>query len=239
MIEKLSRTTACFLGALICASAGASDVNELQKSVVEMRQKIKAVTDVSPAGFLFVESEQGNYVMSKNGRIAVVNGEVLDVWTGRKITSTADAVASTRYPAQLLSKVGINIEELGGLRLGSGERVVTIFTPVGSKHTQDLMKRLDAMVGQYRFDVYPLPGSPSDQAGPVAVTCAETNEQKHQILRSGAKTTGSCPPEKAQKIAVVADLIGLKKVPAVIAPNGVISQGVPANLESFLGANNE
>ncbi len=105
-------------------------------------------------------------------------------------------------------------------------------------HCRSLIEALPSLAERYRFRLVPLPVlGPDSESAVIRLAClAEQDaDAARQTLRTGRvatlpEATGSCGQAQTQRALVTARLLGIRGVHYLIAPDGRLHQGVPADL---------
>ena len=126
--------------------------------------------------------------------------------------------------------------------MGEGTQTVVVFVDPRCPHCRALLGSLPALGARYRFRLVPLPvlGPASEQAVGRLDCLAEREPQKaREALLSGQvdalpEPTAGCGQARAQRALVTAELLGITGVPYLIAPDGRMQQGAPADLSQWL-----
>jgi len=200
---------------------------------------IRSMEKIPSGGFTAVEGDgvDGLAFISDTGRY-VIRGEMYDTWTGRKVSSLADLREVAGKVS--LSKLGISPDELGAFRFGRGPSEVTVFVDPNCPHCHGLMSAMPALADRYTFSILVVPvlGRDSETAT-RALSCAADKDAALRVLMAGPLRAE--PPQKSdcdlvpiQKRLVTAQLIGVRGVPFVIAPDGRTKGGVPDDLGAWL-----
>lgn len=200
---------------------------------------ITALQRLPVGGVQMVQAGERVLFLSDTGRY-VFTGPAWDLWHGARLTSLAQA-------AQLagridLKRLGLDPAALGALDLGTGEGEVVVFVDPRCPHCRGLMEQLPALAGRYRFRLVPLPILGSDsEAEVLRLACAaerDPTEAREALLGGTAgalpEPTGTCGQASAQRALVTAELMGIRAVPYLIAPDGRLRQGVPEDLVAWL-----
>jgi len=195
------------LGESAPTDAQPSDLASLMQGIGGMRR-------LPVSGVQMVQSGDQVFFVSANGRYAFL-GPGFDLWHGMRLTSVAEAE-------------------------------VLVFVDPRCPQCAALLDRLktvpEATLKTYRFRLIPLPVlSQGSQQEALALNClAETDRPgalaallEHRTDRLPA-ATGSCGQGAIQRALVTAHLLGIERVPFLIAPDGRLQSGVPADLSAWL-----
>ena len=150
---------------------------------------------------------------------------------------------SARLAARVdLKRLGLDPATLGALDLGSGEKDVVAFVDPRCPHCRSLLEKLPNLAERYRFRLVPLPVlGPDSETAVVRLDCHTESDSAaaRKALLAGDVTAlpeaaGTCGQAQAQRALVTARLLGIRGVPYLIAPDGRLQQGVPADLSACL-----
>lgn len=235
LILTLSLPVGSVLGESTAATQP-SDLATLMQGMAGMRR-------LPVSGVQMVQSGEQVFFVSANGRYAFL-GPGFDLWHGTRLTSLAEA-------ERLLSRIDrtrlkLAPEDLGALDLGTGEAEVLVFIdprcPSCAALLDHLQTLLETEAQAYRFRLIPLPvlGQGSQQEA-LALNClAETDRVQALAALLGHRTaslppaTGRCGQESIQRVLVTAHLLGIERVPFLIAPDGRLHAGAPPDLRAWL-----
>jgi thiol:disulfide interchange protein DsbC len=207
--------------------------------IQELLRGIEGMQRLPVAGVQMVQAGERVLFVSANGRY-VFTGPAWDLWHGTKLESLEDGA---RLAERIdLKRLGLDPVALGALDLGSGAGEVVVFVDPRCPHCRGLLDELPTLAERYRFRLIPLPvlGSASE-AAVARLGCLA--EKDHAAAREAllADTVdqipapeGACGQAPAQRALVTAELLGIAGVPYLIAPDGRLQQGAPADLEAWL-----
>jgi thiol:disulfide interchange protein DsbC len=211
-------------------------VTALARAEVPTLHQIDAMASLPVTGLKAVESDGRLLFMSDNGRF-VIDGTLYDVWAQQPLTS----LASIRSAGDRLDlrRLGLPLDDLQALTLGEGAEEVLIFVDPRCPHCHALLKQADQLQFRYTFRILP-----------VAVLGPESEHQVRQLgcalepaaallaLTSGRfaglPQRADCDLAPLQRTLVTAQLLGVKGVPFIVAPDGRISRGRPHSLREWL-----
>ena len=205
-------------------------------------QGISGMQRLPLAGMQMVVAGERVLFVSANGRY-VFTGPAWDLWHGAKLETLEEGA---RLAARIdLTRLGLDPATLGALDLGSGEREFIVFVDPRCPHCRSLLDRLPGLAGRYRFRLVPLPVlGPDSETAVARLGCLA--EQDPAAARDALLANkldrlpapkGTCGQAAAQRALVTAQLLGIAGVPYLIAPDGRLQQGTPADLEAWLEGN--
>lgn len=126
--------------------------------------KIKGVKRLPVNGLSIVETTDGSvFLLSDNGRFAVIGGRWVDVWEGKNISGIADSVSLDKIN---FARMGINVDEFSPYVIGSGPKNVLVFVDPAMDETRAVVRQMAPLGKQYTFKVVllPLNGGPAGAA---------------------------------------------------------------------------
>jgi thiol:disulfide interchange protein DsbC len=139
-----------------------------------------------------------------------------------------------------LQELGLDIDELRPLKLGraDGPRV-TVFVDPHCPHCERLLQSAQSLLGRYHFAILPIgilgPDSATDAR---RLGCAVDRQAAAEALLSrdfgDLVQIADCDLEPLRKTLVTAQMFGVEGVPFLIAPDGAVLRGVPADLAQWL-----
>ena len=227
------------LAMMVLASASvAAQEQSLDERMALAAQSIKidAIATLPIRSLKAVESEGKIVFMSENGRFALV-GQMYDIWQKKPL----DTIAQIRDAGSKLSfkGMGLDIDELNTLSMGSGKEQVVAFVDPNCPICHTLMKDAKGLTEQYTFKFVVVPALGKDSVAPTkAVACAKDRAEALTAFMGNTikslPTQEPCDMKRYSTTLIAADLMGINGVPLVVAPNGDISRGRPSNLSSWL-----
>ena len=147
--------------------------------------KIDGMQDLPITGLKMIKTGDKVVFMSSNGRFALYGGKLLDVWTQQEIKDLPDI---DRIANRIdLSRMKLNIDDLGPVTVGHGKDTVLIFIDPRCPYCGKVMKDLQALQDRYTFKLVmvPLLGQESQNVV-VQLACQQASNDK--------KVQDSCPP---------------------------------------------
>jgi thiol:disulfide interchange protein DsbC len=210
-----------------------------------MSVKIDGMQDLPITGLKMVKTGDQIVFMSSNGRFALYGGKLLDVWTQQEIKDLPDIDRIARRID--LSRMKLNIDDLGPVTVGHGKDSVLIFIDPRCPYCGKVMKDLQALQERYTFKLVMVPilGQESQNIV-VQLACQQASKDqkvqdsvRQRLLKqdyAGLPTDNpaSCNKEPLQRAILTAKLFGLPGVPFLIAPDGRTHSGAPESLTDWL-----
>ena len=241
--QPLAALILALLVSLPAARAAETDATttsaQAPTGIRELLRGIRGMQRLPVAGVQMVEAGERVLFVSDNGRY-VFTGPAWDLWHGARLETLE---ASARLAARIdLKRLGLDPAALWALDLGSGEGEVVVFVDPRCPHCRGLLEQLPALVAKYRFRLVPLPVlGPDSETAVARLGCLAEKDPasaRDALLAGKADQLpapeGTCGQAPAQRALVTAQLLGLAGVPYLIAPDGRLQQGVPADLEAWL-----
>jgi thiol:disulfide interchange protein DsbC len=210
-----------------------------------MSVKIDGMQDLPITGLKMVKTGAQIVFMSSNGRFALYGGKLLDIWTQQEIKDLPDIDRIARRID--LSRMKLNIDDLGPVAVGRGKDSVLIFIDPRCPYCGKVMKDLQALQERYTFKLVMVPilGQESQNVV-VQLACQQASKDqkvqdsvRQRLLKqdyAGLPTDNpaSCNKEPLQRAIVTAKLFGLPGVPFLIAADGRTHSGAPESLTDWL-----
>ena len=226
--EMKMKTTIAATAILLGLVAGASAASQ-----------VDAVQPIPGTGMQMVETQGKTFFMSANGRY-VIQGALMDVWSGKEIKTTRDLAQSASKVD--MSKVGPNLDEMLALTYGAGPKEVLVFVAPGCPYCSRTMAQMAGLEKEYTFKLVPLPilGEASQrQVAELACNAEKYPAEATRALLSESYgnlpiKSVECDMERLAKSTVVSQIIGIRSVPVIVAPDGRVQTGAPSSLAGFL-----
>ena len=199
------------------------------------------VTLPTVTGLKAVVSEGELVFISDNGRFAI-KGTLYDTWHKTRITSLAalKQLSNTLY----LDKLGVKLNELEPLILADNPVATTaskvvVFVDPRCPHCHKLLQQAKRLSDQFTFQIVALPllsRSSTDMVRQLG--CAQDKQQALKALLSGQYQgliqQPDCDTTPMHRALITGNILGIKAVPFLIAPDGRTFQGVPPSLRQWL-----
>ncbi len=198
---------------------------------------IRRLARLPTQGLQAVETTDGQLLyVSDNGRY-LIRGSAYDLWHGAELTSLAQAEdLGGRID---LARLTLDPADLGTLDTGTGPAVL-VFVDPHCPHCADLLAALPSFTDRYRFRLIPLPIAAASQAAVLALHCLGSTDPAAALKALSEQTDPppgaavGCGQGTAQRALVTAQLLGVRGTPFLIAPDGRLHQGRPADLADWL-----
>jgi thiol:disulfide interchange protein DsbC len=221
------------------AVPSSSEYRALNKEALAAKGAIKGVQLLPIDKILFVEAEQGNYLITPDGRF-VFEGKLKDVWHRKTINSLEAARAIERTP---LANIGFKPEEqLATFTIGNpkvkrqGAIFVDPTSPITVTALQELMK--DEKNINWTVILMPLVGGDKAMDRSRRLWCSKDAEGAKIDLINGTSESLSamkqpCSEEPIVMAMMLADLFRISHLPHLIREDGLISEGYPNDFKAW------
>lgn len=234
MRQTLTLAFAAGLAAMAGAGPASADDDAMSRSTLG---GVRAIERLPIAGMSAVEAENvdGIVFMSANGRF-VFKGKAYDLWNGAELNTLEDV----RKAANTITRLPANMSELGPLSYGSGPERVTVFVDPLCPACLQAMSQMPELTEDYTFDlmVVPVLGERSQKLTRALSCATEPAKATEALRREDYSETLAQDPDcdllPIQKRLVTAQLMGIRGVPFIIAPDGRVKQGAPNSLRDWL-----
>ena len=202
-------------------------------------REIEATRQLPAGSFsaIKIKGRQGLYFLSSDGRI-LIKGSAYDLWSGRNLTTLDDIErAATRIDLKGFAAIW---PQLDPLTLGRGPGTVVAFVSPGCPLCRSLIDQAQSLTDRYRFLLLPIPAGGDSAALVRGLACAEDRKAAeaaylhHTFTATAQKPV--CDLEALQRRVITAQLLGIKAVPWIVRPDGVLSPGMPPDLAAWLAA---
>ncbi|NEX23226.1 hypothetical protein G3480_23495 [Thiorhodococcus mannitoliphagus] len=211
--------------------------------IAQLMQGIEGMRRLPVNGVQMVQSGERVFFVSTNGRYAFL-GPAIDLWHGARLTSLAEA---DRLMGRIdRTRLKLDVRDLGALDLGAGAEEVWVFLDPHCPKCANLLDQLQALSpsqrAPYRVRLIPLGVlGQASLATAVRLNCLAESDPAaalEALLSHAFKTLppaeGTCGQGALQRALVTAQLLGITQVPFLIAPDGRLHGGVPADLLAWL-----
>ena len=221
------------------AVPNAADFRAMTKEGLHAKGAVKGVQLLPIDKILFVEAEQGNYLITPDGRF-VFEGKLKDVWHRKTINSLEAARAIERTP---LSNIGFKPEEqLATFTIGNpnikrqGAIFVDPTSPITVTALQDLMKNEKNI--NWTVILMPLVGGDQAMDRARRLWCSKDVEGAKKDLISGTAEALSsmkqpCSEEPIVMAMMLADVFRISHLPHLIREDGLTSEGYPNDFKTW------
>ena len=199
---------------------------------------ITATKRLPVQGLSIVETSSGkSFLVSDNGRLAIVGGRIIDLFENREIHGISDAASLDKID---LARLGIKPSELATFTIGTGDQEAVLFIDPLCDKCRTLISEVTAFSKNYTFHIllYPLRGGRSGVVS-RAITCSPNKQLALQALITGHFETlpapsSSCDVSAVQKAIVTGAALHVNRTPFLILPNGKTHSGDALRLSEAL-----
>lgn len=235
MAQQVSRTTA----PPAAAQPPAANLGDaLSRGIGVGADQIKQSKRLPVQGMSLIETTDGKtFVVSDNGRLAIIGGRVIDLWKAREIRSIADSESLDRIDLQ---RMGIKASDLTRLSVGTGPERVTVFVDPICDPCRQLISDMERFTSTHTFDivVYPVQGGPSGAAS-RRIHCSSSPSLALKAMAAGSYTSlpepaKDCDVNPVQKALITGAVLGIRSVPFLIFKDGTSAYGSSLSLASSL-----
>ena len=200
--------------------------------------QIKATKRLPVQGMSIIETVDGKtFVVSDNGRVAIIGGRIIDLFENREIKGIADTESLDHIN---LKRMGIKGVELATFTIGNGPVEAIVFVDPMCEPCRALVSEMPKYVKQYTFQVlvYPLRGGPSGVAA-RALACAPDKSLALTAFTSGRleslpQPSRNCDVANVQKAMITGSVLGIRSLPFMILPGGKTFSGPAFHLADAL-----
>lgn len=224
---------------LEAAVPDAKTYREETKNNLEAKGVLKGIQELPISKLFFVESEQGTYIVSSDGRF-VFEGVLKDVWHRKTIKDLADAKSVERTP---VSNIGFEPEEqLAHFKFGNPKlpRQGVAFVDPTSPHTGVFLKHLMQKEKEVNWTVVlmPLIGGNNAIDRSRRLWCATDEKQaKLDLIEGSGKSFGKFKDDCSEKPILMGmmltDVFRIKSLPHLIREDGLVSEGFPEKFDDW------
>ncbi|ALU46159.1 hypothetical protein [Pseudoalteromonas rubra] len=203
---------------------------------------VNGIQELPITKLFFVEAENGTYLISADGRFAI-EGSIKDIWHRKTLKTTADVVDTLRMP---LKEMNFDFEqELASVVLGNPAlpRQGIIFGDPSSEHSRALVRQIMAEPDKYHFVFIfmPLIGGEDAVRQSVSLLCAPDRalairDLANNTSKSFLSSNDGCADQNLMFTVFMQEVFRIKHLPHLVREDGLISQGAPLDLDSWLEA---
>jgi thiol:disulfide interchange protein DsbC len=238
------------LPALLGASA-AHAAPPLPLALAHLSAPMQASVQLPGTGVQMLELEDRVAYIAGNGRY-VFTGAAWDLWHGEQLESVAQATALGERidPSRLV----LDPDELGALRFnaeavadadadaddaaGQGEAATWVFVDPRCADCVALLHTLERADIPANVVLLPVDGEKSAHAARRILCAPSDAAARAALLEQTAdalpEPAADCDTQPLVRALVTARLLGIASVPTLIAPDGRLHRGAPADLSSWL-----
>ena len=212
---------------------------EAIKGGLATKGQVIAMREIPLSKLYFVEAEQGNYLISSDGRF-VFEGTLKDVWHRRTIKTADDVRQTERTP---VANLGFEPEkQLAHFVIGNPNlpRQGVAFVDPTSSYTTQFLKSLYEMENEVNWTVVllPLVGGNTSVDRSLRLHCATDRDQaKLDFIYGSNHSFGEmkegCNDEKILLGMMLTDVFRIKSLPHLIREDGLMSNGLPVDFADW------
>jgi thiol:disulfide interchange protein DsbC len=189
----------------------------------------------------YVKSQGQTFLVSGNGHYAIFGDfKIIDVWNRTVIENAQDLKDSNRVSMGIFKRQAKEL--MSTITYGRGAIEVFIFFDHQSKYSNLLNKQVAELGDKYKFYFINFPAIPGSAEIAKKLECnTNATAAKSIILNdySYLENVTNCKgmTEKLRASLFLAKIIGINKVPSIVAPNGKLHEGYVKDLNKFLEVN--
>lgn len=198
--------------------------------------EIKSAKSLPIHGVKMIESDQGVFFISENGRFAW-KGPIYDMWNNRPVATMEDAETVVNHID--VKKIGVKPNDLATLSFGEGQQEEIIFVSSACPHCKKLLEQAVELGKQYRFHIVLIPMGKQSMERTRQLLCAPDQGRAIKALVTGnydGLGSGDCQLKSLQRTLVAARILGIRSVPYLIRHDGQVGTGGVKNLAAWLAA---
>lgn len=204
---------------------------------------ISKIVNLGITSMRAVASEDGTILyIADTGRF-VFTGRMLDVWQQKELKTIDEIERATQRV--YLDSMGYDKTSYSSYKLGTGSKRTVIFVDPHCGWCHQLISEAKAdpeLMKEYTFvfHVIPILGADSQTYAKKLWCSVATDEEKLQAMLDGDEAVNAlpasaqCDMDMQDRTVYLSKIIRVSGVPFVIAPDGRVSQGKPADLKAFL-----
>lgn len=207
-------------------------------SMKDQIQNLKAAKRLPVRGLIILETKDGKtFLVSEDGRLAIIGGRWVDLWEKKQISSVDDAASLDRINFQ---KLGINPDEITTLKLGNGPRHIVVFADPVDKGTKGLVSQMSGLFSQFTFKVILVPSkAPESKLAISKLACSPDRASASSAFLAGSyqslpAPTPACDYTTVHRGISTAVAIRIPGLPLVVRDDGLTTFGPSISLASSL-----
>lgn len=207
-------------------------------SMREQIENLKAAKRLPVRGLILLETKDGKtFLVSEDGRLAIIGGKWIDLWEKKQITSVQDAGSLDRIN---FKKLGLDPEEITSFTLGRGSRKVVIFADPLDKETKGLVSQMNPLFGEYTFQIILVPRKAGESNTTIAkLACAPDKGAAVAAFSTGSYQSlpapgPACDYRTVHKGMTTAVALRIPGLPLVVREDGLTAYGSAISLASTL-----
>lgn len=194
--------------------------------------QVKAVKRIPVNFFTMIETNDGKvFLVSDNGRLAILGGRWIDLWEGQNITNIADSASLDKVN---FARMGIDLQEFSPFVVGHGPQSIAIFVDPTDDHARQLVRSLKPYYPKYTFNIIlaPLNGEVAGTSARRMHCSPDKALALDAFLNNAIRTLPvelpTCDPTPVQKAMLTALIMGFRQSPFVILPDKTTLSGPSA-----------
>jgi thiol:disulfide interchange protein DsbC len=240
--DSHARIRALAPGLLLALALGiqpAHGAPPLPPALTDLSTHIQASVELPGTGVQMLELDGQSVYLAGGGRY-VFTGSAWDLWHGLELRDVAQA-------SELAGRIDrdrlpLDAMDLGALALGGGKAEDTplwLFVDPLDSASLELLRQIKRARIPAQVILLPL-GGPESLSAARRLRCAPSTAMALDALiasDTGAlpEPTTGCDTQPLVRALITARLLGVEQVPLLIAPDGRLHRGVPADLDAWMG----
>lgn len=222
--------------------AGSNVANNGMHEVKKWIDDIDTFKTLPIDGLKFVKAGGRTFLTSDNGHYAIIGDfKLVDVWNNKVINTIKDIEDSNKIPMNIFTR---QTELFSVIKYGNGVKNVYFFTDPKCSYCAKLAEQVPDLTDDYTFNFIvfsALAGSGSDSR---KLACNKNQDSARALILndySNLENITRCDgvSMKLKSALTIGKVLGVKKIPFVIAPNGRPQKGYTSDLRKFLEDNND
>lgn len=209
-------------------------------SMKEQMQNLKAAKRLPVRGLILIETNDGKtFLVSEDGRLAIIGGKWIDLWEKKQISSVQDAASLDRID---FKKLGLDPAEITSFTLGRGSRKVVVFADPIDKETKGLVSQMTPLMGEFSFQIVLVPRKSGESNAAIAkLACSPDKTAAVAAFTAGSYQSlpspgPACDYRTVQKGMTTAVALRIPGLPLVVRDDGRTAHGSAISLASTLKA---
>jgi len=224
--------------------SGAAFANQISapKSINDIGKTLNKVVPLPADKLYFAEDEGTNYIFTQAGRF-VFTGKVYDTWQKKYIETKADALSSHTVK---LEDIGYAPELLGALHTkDSGQFDAVVITDPNCSACKESYDDIEDALpdGRIAYVLTPIIGGEKSMNEIQELYCSIDKKAALKVLKGEddieLSYDNDCDKTRFLKNMQLAMLLDVERLPVIINSVGRVREGVPVDLEEFLGEGRE
>ncbi len=243
----MKRIMALTLSALALTATAENFEGGASKALKDVMPSVDAMATLPGTAFKAVQTDGQLMFMSENGRFVFTQATLYDTWNRRYLKSMAEVQNWSQRIS--MDRIGLDLDELGAIRYGSGEKKVTVWVDPNCPYCKMLLAQMPSLKEKYTFELLVVPFLGEKSASLVRrFACAmEKGTSDDELAQSLILADYSnlpaeswdCDTEHVEKLIITGRVMGVQGVPYIINYDGRFTGGLPRDLAAWLSQEEE